>query len=336
MFQPILREKLRLRMALIGPPKSGKTYTALRQAFLLAGPSGRVAVIDSEHASARKYVGISPDGIPWRWEGVELEYFAPATYQAAIEEAGRVPYDVLVIDSLSHAWIGKGGSLDQVDRAPQSSDPFGGWRTVSPQQTALVDAILSYPGHVIATLRTKVAWVIERNEKGKKAPRKVGTKTVMKEGMEYEFDIVGTLDSLHNLVVQGRCPAVEGRTFSLPGSDLADPIRAWLSEAPEAPAAPAPAAPVAPEPEAAPPATAAAAGGLVLDASPVAGELCDESTAKAIVREAKALGWGPAEIAKVLAPRGVSKLRELPMDAAAGLLKHLRGKVLEAEGAAAF
>lgn len=318
-------------MALIGPPKSGKTYTALRQAFILAWPHGRVAVIDSEHASARKYVGISPDGIPWRWEGVELEYFAPATYQAAIEEAGRVPYDVLVIDSLSHAWCGKGGSLDQVDRAAPGGDPFGGWKTVSPQQTALVDSILAYPGHVIATLRTKVDWVIEKNEKGKKAPRKVGTKPVMKEGVEYEFDLVCTLDGLHNLTVQGRCPAVDGRTFSMPGRDLAEPIKAWLSEAPEVPAAP-----VAPEPEAAPPATAAAAGGLVLDASPVAGELCDESTAKAIVREAKALGWGPAEIAKVLAPRGVSKLRELPMDAAAGLLKHLRGKVLEAEGAAAF
>lgn len=104
-FRPAVRRKTKLRMAFCGPAGSGKTYTALRQAFALAAHcGGRVAVIDTEHGSASKYQGESPDGIPWEFDVRELTDFSPTAYTEAIVEAGRLGYAVLVVDSLSHAW----------------------------------------------------------------------------------------------------------------------------------------------------------------------------------------------------------------------------------------
>src|SRR5262249_43011752 len=99
-FKKAERKLLKLRMAIDGPAGSGKTYTALRFAFALGK---RIAVIDSEHESASKYVGEAPDGIVWRFDVNELDRFSPADYTNAIDEAERLGCDVLVIDSLSHA-----------------------------------------------------------------------------------------------------------------------------------------------------------------------------------------------------------------------------------------
>ena len=48
-FVKAQRQRVFLKMAVTGPSGSGKTYGALRLAFGLAGPKGRVAVIDTEN-----------------------------------------------------------------------------------------------------------------------------------------------------------------------------------------------------------------------------------------------------------------------------------------------
>ena len=90
-----------------GLSKSGKTYTSLGIAHTLAGESGKVAVIDTENASASKYAEQFPS-----FDVCELESFHPDGYVSAIKEAERLGYDVLIIDSLTHAWNGPGGLLE--------------------------------------------------------------------------------------------------------------------------------------------------------------------------------------------------------------------------------
>ena len=81
--------------------------------------------------------------------------------EAAVEALGAAVaegYDVVVIDSLSHAWMGAGGALEMVDRAAKSSgsrNSFDAWRSVTPEQNKMVDAILRCSAHVIVTMRSR-------------------------------------------------------------------------------------------------------------------------------------------------------------------------------------
>jgi hypothetical protein len=230
MFKAATRKKLKLRMAIDGPSGSGKTYTALRLAF---GLGSKIAVIDTEHRSASKYLGESPDGVPWQFDCCELEggQYAPSTYTQIIKEAGRAGYDVLVIDSLSNAWEGAGGALDIVDR--KGGNSFTAWKDVTPLHREMVEAILACPCHVIATMRSKMEYILEEetNKQGKTitVPKKIGMAPIQRQGMEYEFDIVADIDLSHTLTVsKSRCSAVDGLKAIKPGAAMVGPIKDWL------------------------------------------------------------------------------------------------------------
>lgn len=228
-FTKATKEQAKLRMALIGPSGSGKTYSALAVA---RGLGDNVALIDSEHGSASKYAS------EFEFDTLRLTTFAPLTYVQAIEAAAAAGYDVLVIDSLSHAWTGKEGALEQVDMATarsRSHNKFSeGWREVTPQHNALIEAILAAPMHVIATMRVKTEYVIEENDRGQKVPRKVGLAPVQRAGMEYEFDVVGDIDHDHKLIVsKSRCSAIADAVIPKPGEQLAKVLAEWLGDGAE-------------------------------------------------------------------------------------------------------
>jgi hypothetical protein len=251
-FRPATRTAARLRVGIAGPSGGGKTYTALRLAHLLGK---RVAVLDTEHGSASLYAGEAPDGKPWAFDVLELDSFEATAYTNAIASAVAGGYDVLVIDSLSHAWSGIGGALDRVDAAAQRSgkgDSFGAWRTVTPQHNRMVETILAAPLHVIFTVRTKTEYVLEKGANGKTVPRKVGVAPVFRDGIEYEATVFLDIDVDHTMTVsKTRCVALDGMVATKPGPELARALLAWLAGgAPVAP--PPPAAPVAPEPPVAP------------------------------------------------------------------------------------
>lgn len=233
-FKRATRAQAKLRMALVGPSGAGKTYSSLALATHLV-PGGRVAVIDTERGSASKYAGI------FEFDVIEPDSFHPQVYISAIKLADAEGYDVLVIDSLSHAWMGKDGALEQVDNAAKrskSANSFAAWRDVTPLHNALVDAILGARLHVIVTMRSKTEYVLEDDPRtGKKVPRKIGTQPVQRDGLEYEFDVVGDIDHDQNLVIgKTRCPALNGAVIQRPGETLATTLREWLSDGAAAPA----------------------------------------------------------------------------------------------------
>lgn len=229
-FQKATKKKAKLRLTLDGPAGSGKTYSALELAKKLGG---RVAVIDTEHGSAAKYAD------RFEFDSVELPEFSLETYLKAIGAAAQAGYDVLIIDSLSHAWTGKGGALEQVDRIGGNNKFTNGWKQVTPLHNRLIDTILSFPGHVICTMRTKTEWVIEQDKNGRSVPRKIGLAPVQREGMEFEFDVVADLSAEGHLTIsKTRCPDLSGSAGLLRREEIAEvgnKLVAWLSDGSVAP-----------------------------------------------------------------------------------------------------
>jgi DNA polymerase III delta prime subunit len=249
-FQKATKRKMKLRCALEGPPGSGKTYTALRVGRALVGPEGRIAVIDTERGSASKYSD------EFDFDVVELDTYAPATFVEMIREAEAQGYDLLIIDSLSHAWMGAEGMLDQVDKIAkrrQYSSNFPAWKDANPQERELWDAMLGCGMHLVATLRTKTEYVIEdqtgRDGKKRSVPKKVGLAPIQREGMEYEFDLVAEINTDHDFIVtKTRCKALTDKCYSPAGEEVAEVLRDWLGHGGDAPAskpAPKAAAPAA-------------------------------------------------------------------------------------------
>ena len=229
------RSELKARVALIGVSGSGKTYDALIIAAGLArrpdGSRGRVLVIDTENRSASKYAEDPALGVDF--DVIELDTFAPDTYVEAIracEEAGAAS---IVIDSLSHAWMGKDGALEMKDKATaasRSGNSFDAWRTVTPKHNALVDALLRCKAHLVVTMRAKTEYLVEEVN-GRKTPRKVGLAPVQRDGMEYEFDVVADIDHDHTFVVtKTRCASIDGLVVRHANAEVAERIRAWLDD----------------------------------------------------------------------------------------------------------
>ena len=227
-FTPATREKIKARLALMGVSGAGKTWTGLQ---IARGFDERFAVIDTERGSASKYAGIH--GV--QFDTLQLRRFDPRALIKALAAAAAAGYGAVLIDSLTHFWNGADGTLEQVDRAAKKGfggNTFAGWSEGTPLQNAMVDALLSYPGHVIATMRSHTEWSLERNERGQLEPKRLGTRPVQRRDVEYEFDVVGQMDTDNTLtVIKSRCPDLHNAVIQKPdGRAVAKTMLGWLND----------------------------------------------------------------------------------------------------------
>lgn len=222
-FKKAERKQAKLRLALTGPSGAGKTFSALK---LAKGIGGRIAVIDTERGSASLYADIAD------FDTLELQApFSPESYIEAIAEAQSAGYDVLVIDSLTHEWNGKGGVLeihDVVTRTRTKGNSYTAWGEVTPRHNAFIDAILQADLHVICTMRSKSDFVLTENDRGKQVPKKVGLAPIQRDGLEYEFTVVLDIDKDGNFAVASKDRT---RLFDLPvtvSEKDGERLRHWL------------------------------------------------------------------------------------------------------------
>lgn len=198
-FRKAERKKARLRLALCGVSGSGKTYSSI---LLAKGLGGKIAMIDTENGSGELYAHIADYDVL-----TITAPYSPEKYVDAIKAAEKAGYTTVIIDSLSHAWVGIGGILDMHDKATEASrskNSYTAWRDVTPAHNALVDAILTSPLHIIATMRSKTAYESQKNETGKVTPVKVGLAPVQRDGMEYEFTVVLDLSTEKNIATASK------------------------------------------------------------------------------------------------------------------------------------
>lgn len=227
-FAPAVRSEAKARVALLGPTGAGKTLTALEWSTILAN-GGKVAVIDTENASASLYADkYGFDTAPW-WPPYDATKLA-----AAIGDAARA-YDVLVLDSLTHFWRGDGGVLDIVDReaAKNRGNSYAGWKVGTPVWRGLLDALIFAPCHVVVTMRSKMEYQLTQNGDGRSKVEKVGMAPIARDDVEYEFTVVGEMDWSHRMTItKSRCSDLADQTAAPhQAGKLAEVLRDWLNSA---------------------------------------------------------------------------------------------------------
>lgn len=229
-FVPARKEQAKLRLALMGASGHGKTWTALLFATKLAAlAGGKVAMVDTEGRSARKYAS------DFEFDVLDLtKNYAPENYIRAIRAAEQFGYSVVVIDSFSHAWTGDGGVLSIVDNAGKAmkGNDWAGWSKGRPAQNALVDTLINANIHIIGTMRSKTEWAIETDARtGKTKPVKVGLAAVQSADFEYEFDMVAMMTADHHIqITKSRCRAYDVDMTVPADEDVAITLHNWLTD----------------------------------------------------------------------------------------------------------
>lgn len=190
MFQKAMRKTSKLRLGLTGPSGSGKTWGALTIAKELGS---KIACIDTEHGSASLYSDLVD------FDVLELSApYSPERYIAAIKEAEKAGYEVLIIDSMTHEWNGAGGVLellDEIAKAKFKGNTWSAWNEMTPRHRKFIDAILQSPMHIITTVRSKTE-TAQVEENGRKKVAKLGMKAEQRDGVEFELTVV--LDLIHD------------------------------------------------------------------------------------------------------------------------------------------
>jgi RecA/RadA recombinase len=200
-FSKVVRAKSKLRLALTGVSGSGKTLGALYIAYGLTGDWGKIALIDTEHERARMYANREDlETGEFLYSPLHPPYIAER-YMALVKEATNIVGEdgVVIIDSFTHAWNNEGGVLDQKEKiaARSGMNSYTAWNEAGKIQNNLVNTILAVPCHTIVTMRSKMDYVLQENERGKMQPVKVGLAPMQRDDTEYEFDIVLNIERNH-------------------------------------------------------------------------------------------------------------------------------------------
>ncbi|WP_422853800.1 AAA family ATPase [Flavobacterium sp.] len=210
-------------MALQGASGSGKTYGALLLAFGLCGDWSKIAIIDSENHSSELYAHLG------RYQVLHIEPpFTPERYVEAIKVCEQADIEVIVIDSISHEWVGIGGILDAHSNMPGNS--YTNWAKLTPRHNSFVQHMLQSPIHIIGTIRSKQEYVLSEKN-GKQVPEKVGMKGVTRSGMDYEFTLVFNLDMRNNAIAtKDRTSIFSGKSEFKVNSEIGKMILDWCNE----------------------------------------------------------------------------------------------------------
>lgn len=214
------RKKAKLRLGISGASGSGKTWSALE---IATGMGGKIGMIDTEAGRGELY------GDDFNYDVIRLDApFSPERYIEAIKAFEKAGYDIILIDSLSHAWVGEGGILASVDQAGGKTFS-NGWKAATPRHNAMVEAIVTSKAHIIVTMRVKTEYVVELNDRGKAEPRKVGLSPVQRDGLEYEFTLFMDINQDHVVHVTKDNTKLFDQQYVKPSQEMGKKLIEWLN-----------------------------------------------------------------------------------------------------------
>lgn len=191
------REKIYVKLALMAPSGGGKTYGSLRLASGMAdeikketGKDAKILLANTEQKRGYYYAN------EFDYDIVDVEPpHNPEKYVELIDFAVSEGYDILIIDSSSHEWEGKGGCLELQQ---QAGGTYQAWSKITPRHNRFIEAIADSPIHIIATMRGKDQYEVNKDERGKTSVQKLGVGAKQRDGFEYEFTCTFLIDQKTN------------------------------------------------------------------------------------------------------------------------------------------
>lgn len=218
------REGARMVIGLAGQSGSGKTYTAIKLAYGLAGGKGeKVGFLDTENRRGSLYADIVTDPF---LIGDLYAPFSPSRYIDAIRAFQDAGVEVLVIDSVSHEWEGTGG-CEEI--AAASTNKVLGWQRAKEQHKRFMNVLLQSDMHVIVCIRAreKIDFTDPKN------PRPLGVQPVCEKNFMFEMTAsLMMLDSGRRQEVL-KCPAdllpILGRQNGYIGDTDGAKLREWIA-----------------------------------------------------------------------------------------------------------
>lgn len=155
-FRPAVRKAAPLLISIASVSGGGKTYTSLLLAAGLAGPGGKVGMLDTENGRGEMYAD-SPGimkALPHGFAYIGMDPpFSPDRYIQYIKAAEKNGIDVLVIDSGSHEWEGTGGCCEIAE--DKKLGGMDNWSLAKREHKKFVNTLLSTNMHIIVCLRAR-------------------------------------------------------------------------------------------------------------------------------------------------------------------------------------
>jgi len=214
MFKKATKEKAKLKLAIFGPSGSGKTFSSLA---IAQGLGEKIALIDTENNTACKYSDI-------------FDFDVCSTKDHSIDNVIRIinqakDFDVLIIDSLSHTWYELLNEVNRIANTKFKGNTWAAWSEGTPKQKSFINALLNYPGHIIATMRVKTEWILDG-----KRPIRAGLDPEAGKGIEYEFDMLMEINQDHTVYIsKDRTGKFQDKTMEKPGKKLGQELAKWLN-----------------------------------------------------------------------------------------------------------
>lgn len=221
------RKKAKIRLGLSAVSGGGKTFSALLIAKGITGDLSKVAVIDTENNSADLYAHLGDYNV------LPLSgNYKPENYIAAIKECENAGMEVIIIDSITHEWDGKGGCLEIVESL---GGKYQDWAKVTPRHHDFIAAILQSPCHIITTVRRKQDYEMTKDSNGKIKVEKGGLKEITREGFEYELTANLEIDTRHNATAsKDRTGLFMGKPAFVPSEETGKLIADWCESGEDA------------------------------------------------------------------------------------------------------
>lgn len=203
-FQEATREQSKASILIEGLSGKGKSGLALILGYYLAGEDWtKVFDIDTENNSVNLFAGInSSAGVPFGQfkHGnftPELKY-KPSNYQEFKEMAISAGAEVVINDSISHAWTYEGGVLDMIAELKKTNkryerDSYAAWGddSIVFEKQKLFQLFRDHRCHMIATVRVKEKMEYQMNPAtGKNEMVSLGDQEIMQADVKYEPDLV--------------------------------------------------------------------------------------------------------------------------------------------------
>lgn len=200
-FKTASRQHLKPLIGLYSESGCGKTMSALLLARGIVGPSGLIAMVDSESGRGAIYADVIPGSYK---HGLIEPPFSPARYIEAVDATEQLGAAIGIIDSASHEWEGIGGVVESAGDNESRTGKAGlhNWKQPKLDHQKFVQRLLRSSIPWIVCLRAKYKSRQTKDEKGKTVIVKdQATSPIQAEDFIFEMTAHAEILPKHNIIL---------------------------------------------------------------------------------------------------------------------------------------